>query len=104
MIGQGAFGMVRYSSIVLESREREGRTLYFFPLSLTRHYILACVFQVYKGRKEDTGETVAIKRIPFCDSSPEGGVPCNVIREISLLKELDHTNVVRFHSIVRSPG
>jgi hypothetical protein len=60
---------------------------------------------VYKGVKQSTGETVAIKRIPFADSTPEGGVPCNVIREISLLRELDHPNVVKLLDIIQAtPG
>ena len=50
---------------------------------------------VYKGIQRATNTTVAIKRIPFGDATPEGGVPCNVIREISLLRELDHPNVVK---------
>jgi serine/threonine protein kinase len=60
---------------------------------------------VYKGKKEDTGDIVAIKRIPFADSTPEGGVPCNVIREISLLRELDHPNIVKLFDIIQAhPG
>jgi hypothetical protein len=60
---------------------------------------------VYKGTQHSTGDVVAIKRIPFADSTPEGGVPCNVIREISLLRELDHPNVVKLLDIIQShPG
>jgi serine/threonine protein kinase len=60
---------------------------------------------VYRGINERTRETVAIKHIPFADSTPEGGVPCNVIREISLLKELNHPNIVKLLDIRQThPG
>ena len=60
---------------------------------------------VYRGNQITTGNQVAIKRIPFADATPEGGVPCNVIREISLLRELDHDNVVKLLDVIQAaPG
>lgn len=60
---------------------------------------------VYRGTQRSTNRTVAIKRIPYADSTPEGGVPCNVIREISLLRELTHTNVVQLLDVIQAtPG
>eukprot|EP01082_Thalassiosira_pseudonana_P012723 g11136.t1 g11136 contig5:185420-186957(+) len=60
---------------------------------------------VYRGTQRSTNRTVAIKRIPYADSTPEGGVPCNVIREISLLRELTHNNVVQLLDVVQAqPG
>eukprot|EP00588_Corethron_pennatum_P012070 CAMPEP_0194277654 /NCGR_PEP_ID=MMETSP0169-20130528/9917_1 /TAXON_ID=218684 /ORGANISM="Corethron pennatum, Strain L29A3" /LENGTH=369 /DNA_ID=CAMNT_0039021671 /DNA_START=239 /DNA_END=1348 /DNA_ORIENTATION=+ len=56
---------------------------------------------VYRGTSA-SGETVAIKKISFAESVPDGGVPCNVIREISLLRELDHPNVVRLMSVIQA--
>ena len=47
---------------------------------------------VYKGKNKKTGETVALKKIRL--ESEEEGVPSTAIREISLLKELKHPNVV----------
>merc|ERR1712157_477221 len=54
---------------------------------------------VYKATRVSNGETVAIKRIPFAETS-EGGVPCSVIREISLLREVDHKNVVKLLDVL----
>lgn len=48
---------------------------------------------VYKGRHKSTGQVVALKKIRL--ESEEEGVPSTAVREISLLKELQHPNVVR---------
>jgi len=53
---------------------------------------------VRKAINKETGEVVALKNIRL--ESVEEGVPCTAIREISLLKELDHPNVVRLVEIV----
>lgn len=47
---------------------------------------------VYKGRHKATGQVVAMKKIRL--ENEEEGVPSTAIREISLLKELQHPNVV----------
>ncbi|KAJ2218827.1 Cyclin-dependent kinase catalytic subunit, partial [Coemansia sp. RSA 485] len=53
---------------------------------------------VYKARDMQTGETVAMKKIRL--EGDDEGVPSTAIREISLLKELQHENIVRLLDIV----
>ncbi|XP_056653918.1 cyclin-dependent kinase 2 isoform X5 [Monodelphis domestica] len=48
---------------------------------------------VYKAKNKVTGEVVALKKIRL-DTETEG-VPSTAIREISLLKELNHPNIVK---------
>uniref|UniRef100_A0A8C8SUD6 cyclin-dependent kinase n=1 Tax=Pelusios castaneus TaxID=367368 RepID=A0A8C8SUD6_9SAUR len=55
---------------------------------------------VYKARNRQTGQLVALKKIRL-DSETEG-VPSTAIREISLLKELKHPNIVRLLDVVHS--
>ncbi len=58
---------------------------------------------VYKAKNKETDEIVALKRIRL--ESEDEGVPCTAIREISLLKELDHPNVVKYGaSLLPSPS
>ncbi|XP_051883253.1 cyclin-dependent kinase 1 [Pristis pectinata] len=53
---------------------------------------------VYKGRHKTTQQIVAMKKIRL--ESEEEGVPSTAIREISLLKELQHPNVVSLQDIL----
>lgn len=48
---------------------------------------------VFKGRDRVSGRTIALKKIRL--DAEEEGVPSTAIREIALLKELDHPSVVR---------
>lgn len=49
---------------------------------------------VYKGKHKATGQVVAMKKIRL--ESEEEGVPSTAVREVSLLQELKHPNVVRY--------
>jgi serine/threonine protein kinase len=53
---------------------------------------------VYKGTDTVTQTTVAIKKMKF-DEQDEG-VPCTTLREISVLKELRHPNIVTLLDVV----
>ncbi|KAK7205173.1 negative regulator of the PHO system [Myxozyma melibiosi] len=54
---------------------------------------------VYKGRNRATGELVALKEISL-DS--EEGTPSTAIREISLMKELKHENIVSLYDVIHT--
>lgn len=53
---------------------------------------------MYKGRHKTTGQVVAMKKIRL--ESEEEGVPSTAIREISLLKELRHPNIVSLQDVL----
>ncbi|KAG9324175.1 hypothetical protein KVV02_007404 [Mortierella alpina] len=53
---------------------------------------------VYKATERETGRTVALKKIRL--ENEDEGVPSTAIREISLLKELQHSSVVQLLDII----
>lgn len=55
---------------------------------------------VYKAKDVTTGRTVALKKIRL--DSETDGVPSTAIREIALLKEVGHPNIVRLLDVIYS--
>jgi cyclin-dependent kinase len=55
---------------------------------------------VYKAKDRVTGEVIALKKIRL--EAEDEGIPSTAIREISLLKELQHSNIVRLYNIVHT--
>merc|ERR1712008_157024 len=58
--------------------------------------------KVYKARHNQTRELVAMKQIKL--DVQDQGIPSTAIREIALLKELSHTNVVRILDVFCKPN
>ncbi len=55
---------------------------------------------VHKARDIDSREIVALKEIKL--ESEDEGIPSTAIREIALLKELQHPNIVRLVNVVHT--
>ncbi|KAK8793055.1 hypothetical protein WA538_002566 [Blastocystis sp. DL] len=55
---------------------------------------------VFQARDTRTGEIVALKKIRL--NSREEGIPSTAIREIALLKELHHPNIVRLYDVIHT--
>ncbi|KAF8783353.1 Cyclin-dependent kinase 16 like protein [Argiope bruennichi] len=54
---------------------------------------------VYRGRSRLTNNLVALKEIRL---EHDEGAPCTAIREVSLLKNLKHNNIVTLHDIIHT--
>ncbi len=55
---------------------------------------------VYKARDTETGEIYALKKIRL--ESEDEGIPSTAIREIALLKELQHPNIVKLVNVLHT--
>lgn len=55
---------------------------------------------VYKAKNKKTGELLALKKIRL--EAEDEGIPSTAIREISLLKQLQHPNIVRLYDVVHT--
>lgn len=58
--------------------------------------------KVFKAIQKQTGDSVAMKKIKL-DSRDEG-VPISAIREIAIIKALDHPNIVKLLDVLCSPS
>eukprot|EP00123_Amoebidium_parasiticum_P006512 comp17442_c0_seq1/m.16860 comp17442_c0_seq1/g.16860 ORF comp17442_c0_seq1/g.16860 comp17442_c0_seq1/m.16860 type:complete len:307 (-) comp17442_c0_seq1:174-1094(-) len=58
--------------------------------------------KVYKGKDLADESTVAIKKLKWPGlekGSVGGGIPSSILREVALLKQLDHQNIIRLQDI-----
>lgn len=55
---------------------------------------------VYKAKDNQTSELYALKKIRL--QAEEEGIPSTAIREISLLKELQHINIVKLVDVIHT--
>lgn len=54
--------------------------------------------QVYKARDKNTGQLVALKKVRL--ENEKEGFPITAVREIKILRQLNHKNIVNLREIV----
>jgi len=54
--------------------------------------------EVFKAKVRKTNQIIALKKIRM--ESEDEGIPSTAVREISILKQLDHPNVVHLHEVI----
>jgi len=59
--------------------------------------------KVFKARNRRTGQTVAMKKMKLMEAVQEEGIPSTALREVALLKELNHENIVRLEEVFCTP-
>jgi len=57
---------------------------------------------VYKAKDKQTDVIVALKRIRL--EVEDEGIPSTTLREISVLRQLDHPNIVKLNDVIQSEG
>ena len=62
----------------------------------------AAPWQVRKARCKETGQIVALKKVKVQRDTDKEGFPITAIREIKILKALEHKNIVKLKEIVVS--
>jgi len=55
---------------------------------------------VYKAREIDTDEMVALKKVRTDNDREREGFPITAIREIKILRQLSHPNIINLKEIV----
>ncbi|KAJ9537880.1 hypothetical protein OSB04_030613 [Centaurea solstitialis] len=65
-----------------------------YDIKVAEHIGGGSYADVYKVREKNTNKTVAVKKIHLKNTSQ--GIPSNAAREISVLTERDHENIVRY--------
>lgn len=86
------------SAIAAELRGEEEDAEVFDRFQIVEKLGQGTYGQVYKALSRATGEPLALKKIRIVYEEGEG-VPGTAIREVSLLKECDHPNVIKLHEV-----